>query len=186
VIACCVLVTGVSPVYAETGGGWEILGVRLQDTPAQVGEHHPELSFAQHVSRTGQLLGIKAFTQKGYRDGGFFQVLFAPEAMGEGAWSVTRNTRLHRAGQQPEPLLEKYVEQYGPYELLCREQFPSHAVFHVYWLSAPADCSNPGVRPETTYLYLNLVTGKWTEEFLVLVDPGMGRAIRQRAAPGNE
>lgn len=182
-LMCCLFVfAGSCLCHAGTVPDEAILGVHLYDPVAQVRALHPEMAFTPQVAKSGSVLGTKAYTQKGYKDGGFFQVLFSPANQGGGAWMVTRNTRVHIAGQQPEALLADYVEQYGPYELLCREQFPKHAVFHVYWLSAPPGCSHPEARPQTVYLYLNLVTGKWTEEFLVLADPAAGKAIREAAS----
>ncbi len=174
---------------AAVGGAFRILRVPLYASRDEVQERHPELEWTPHRLHNGTRVGTRGFTQAGYADGGFYQVLLArPDheggaENGEQVWSVTRNVRRHAAGRMPEELLAPYVAEYGPYELLCRESFPRHAVFHVYWMHAPADCSVPGLRPDQAYLYLTLVTGKWTEEFLVLADPAAGPAAMPLGRP---
>lgn len=178
VLSLVLLFAGSAAVLAGEAEGPAVLGVRLHDSVGQVGAEFPRVQIGRYATRGGQELGRRLYTQQGYADGGFFQVLFAPDELGGGVWSVTRNTREHVSGQKADALLADYVAEYGPYEMLCSERFPEHAVYHVYWLEAPPDCSVPGVRPEKPYLYLNLVTGKWTEAFLVLADPVLGEAVR--------
>ncbi|UZP66841.1 hypothetical protein N1030_14675 [Desulfovibrio mangrovi] len=172
------LFVGSAATFAGETGAPAIFGIRLHDSVGQVGAEFPHVQIGRYATRAGEELGRRLYTQQGYADGGFFQVLFAPDELGGGVWSVTQNTRAHVPGQKADALLADYVAEYGPYELLCSELFPGHAVYHVYWFEAPPDCSVPGVRPNKPYLYLNLVTGKWTEAFLVLADPALGEATR--------
>lgn len=153
---------------------FSIHGVRLGDRLQDVTARFPQLRVSPLRTRDGVLLGVRAHTQQGYSDGGFFSVLFQPEDMGGGAWNVTLNTRRRTPGERLENVLARHVEQYGPYDLLCRVSYAGHAVYHIYWGGAPVDCSAPGMRPATAHLYLNLVLGTWTEEFLVLSAPMFG------------
>jgi|GEM_PF-4390458 len=166
----------LSTARSSAGSGASVLGTRLGDSAAAVLAAHPQSRVEEWRNGKGVLMGQRLVTRQGYADGGFFQVLLTRKELGGVVWSVTRNIRTHVAGQSPEVLLEAYVAEYGPYELLCTQRFTEHAVYHVYWLNAPDDCSVAGGRPEKPYLYLNLVTGKWTEELLMLVDPALGRA----------
>lgn len=188
-------VTASAPlVVARSSAGREVsvLGTQLGDTASAVLAAHPQAQLQEWRNGKGALLGQRFVTRQGYADGGFFQVLLTRKELGGVVWSVTRNTRTH-AGERgvdtllynaggnaapvaAEPVLDRYIAGYGPYELLCTERFAEHVVYHVYWLHAPDDCSVPGGRPEKPYLYLNLVTGKWTEELLMLVDPVLGKA----------
>ncbi|GFM36300.1 hypothetical protein DSM19430T_09840 [Desulfovibrio psychrotolerans] len=156
---------------------FSIHGVRLGDRLRDVTARFPQLRTSSLRTRDGVLLGVRAHTQQGYSDGGFFSVLFQPEDMGGGAWNVTLNTRRRSPDERLENVLARHVEQYGPYDLLCRVSYAGHAVYHIYWGSAPADCSAPGMRPATAHLYLNLVLGSWTEEFLVLSAPMFGGGV---------
>jgi hypothetical protein len=148
------------------------LGMRVQEAEEATGLEAAPLLGPRERPTAWQIM-----TKQGFTGGGFFQVSFSLEGVGEAvgkdlglrAYIVTLNRRTKAPRQDLEPLLAEYRERYGPWDRLCREDYGEYEEYRVWWGAAPA-CGDSGQNPDGRYMFLSLVSGTWTEVFLTLVD----------------
>ena len=144
-------------------------------TVAEFTALHPDIPIVPHLDPKGVPTSLQALTKQGFTGGGRFQVNFARPDAGGRVYSITYNRRWHVKNEPLDSLLADYVAQYGPYDSYCAEQLKDHVTWHAYW-GATMPCDRAGQVAGQPALYLNLISGKWTEVFLTLRDPAILQA----------
>jgi hypothetical protein len=134
----------------------------------------------------GKTLAWRAKTKSGFPGGGMFQVMFTRKELGRQAYNITLNRRWHVANEDLDPIYARFEAAWGPADTFCIRQYEKHYVYHAYWGVKLPDCTRAGEEPDTPHLYLNLVSGKWTELFATLTDPALLRQNIRAAAQASE
>lgn len=172
------LVLILTPAAQATAGvdHFKVEGAWLGMTPDDLAGVMRDVDLRPLRAPGGVVNAYRATVKEGFTGGGLFQVTFARKELEQRAYLIVLNKRMEVKHQDLAPLLGGFVEDYGPYDKLCVQEYGDHLDYHAYWGSTAVDCAQPAKRPATRHLYVNLISGAWTEVFVSLSDPELLQA----------
>lgn len=180
-----VLSCAAAPAGADSREGehlWDVStlsieGVRLGMSADIFHVMYPDIPVRAVRAPDGRLVGYRARNKKGFTGGGMFQVSFTRDDLGRKAYAVALNRRVKIFREDLAPILAGFMDTYGEPDALCRNQLTDHQTWHAYWGVTVDSCEDAGKLPfDVPFMYLNLVSGKWTETLINLSDPELLQA----------